>query len=76
MTALRYVLAASLLGISCAAVAAVDYNKASREAYGLKGIPHMLIIGRDGHALKMHRGYSEKSLDVIIAEINAALARA
>lgn len=53
-----------------------DYNKASREAYGVKGIPHMLIIGRDGRVLKMHRGYGEKSLDAIIAEINAALAPA
>lgn len=51
-----------------------DYNKASREAYGVNGIPHMLIIGRDGKILKVHRGYSERGLDAIIAEINAALA--
>ena len=51
-----------------------DFNKASREAYGVDGIPHMLIIGRDGRILKVHRGTAEGSLDQIIAEINAALA--
>ena len=51
-----------------------DYNKAAAEAYGVKGIPHMLIIGRDGRIQKIHRGYSEEGVDRIIAEINAALA--
>jgi thiol-disulfide isomerase/thioredoxin len=52
-----------------------DYNKASREAYGVKGIPHMFIIGRDGRIQKIHIGYGERSIDSIIAEINAALAK-
>ena len=51
-----------------------DYDGEARKAYGVKGIPHMLIIGRGGKILAMHRGYDESSLDGIIAEINAALA--
>ena len=52
-----------------------DYDGQARDAFGVKGIPHMLIIGRDGKILAVHRGYSEESLDGIIAEINAALAK-
>ncbi len=40
----------------------------------MKGIPHCAIIGRDGKIINVHRGYSESSLDSIIAEINEALA--
>ena len=59
---------------SFALLIAHDHNKAGREAYGVNGIPHMMIIGRDGRILKVHRGYSEDGVDRIIAEINAALA--
>jgi thiol-disulfide isomerase/thioredoxin len=45
-----------------------------RRAYGVKGIPHLILIGRDGKIINVHRGYSEESLDSIIAEINRALA--
>ena len=51
-----------------------DYLKKSSDAYGVHGIPHMLIIGRDGKVLAAHRGYGDSSLDGIIAEVNAALA--
>lgn len=52
---------------------ALDYGKRGSDAYGVNGIPHMVIIGRDGVILKVNRGYSEESLDGILAEINAAL---
>ena len=52
-----------------------DYGKKSSDAYGVHGIPHMLIIGRDGKVLAAHRGYGDSSLDGIIAEVNAALAK-
>ena len=42
--------------------------------FGVDGIPHCAIIGRDGKIMKVHRGYSENDLDSILAEINAALA--
>ena len=50
-----------------------DYGKRGSDAYGVNGIPHMVIIDRDGVILKVNRGYSEESLDGILAEINAAL---
>ena len=51
-----------------------DDRKRGSDAYGVHGIPHMVIIGRDGTILKVNRGYSESALDSILAEINAALA--
>jgi thiol-disulfide isomerase/thioredoxin len=50
-----------------------DSTGASR-AFGVEGIPHCAIIGRDGKIIRVHRGYSESDLDSILAEINAALA--
>ncbi len=50
-----------------------DYGHRAAEAYGVNGIPHMVMIGRDGKILSVHRGYGEGSLDDIVAEINAAL---
>ena len=43
------------------------------DAYGVNGIPHMVIIGKDGKVISVHRGYSEAALDGLLAEINAAL---
>jgi transposase len=51
-----------------------DTGKKGSEAYGVKGIPHMVIIGRDGRILKIYRGYDESQLDSIVADINRALA--
>ena len=51
-----------------------DYRKKSSDAYGVNGIPHLVIIGRDGKIVNVHHGYSEAALDSIVAEINTALA--
>lgn len=53
---------------------AYDPDKAGAQAYGVKGIPHLVIIGRDGKIVEVYRGYSEASLDGIIASINLAIA--
>jgi thiol-disulfide isomerase/thioredoxin len=45
-------------------------------AFGVNGLPHMVIIGRDGRILQVYRGYSEDSLGAIAADINKALAPA
>ena len=50
-----------------------DASGNAQKAYGVNGIPHMVIIGRDGHILQVHRGYSEGSLDEIVSDINLAL---
>ncbi len=43
-------------------------------AYGRGAIPHFVLIGRDGRILTVHRGYTEKQLDQIVADVNGALA--
>jgi thiol-disulfide isomerase/thioredoxin len=51
-----------------------DYGRKASEAYGVSGIPHLVLIGRDGRIISVHRGYSEEGIDSIIEEINRALA--
>jgi thiol-disulfide isomerase/thioredoxin len=43
--------------------------------YGVKGIPHMVIIGRDGRITAVHEGYGEDMLRPLVDEINAQLAQ-
>lgn len=52
---------------------AYDPDKAIAHAYGVKGIPHLVIIGRDGHIVKVYRGYGEESLEGIAEDLNHAL---
>ena len=52
-----------------------DYNKASSTAYGVKGIPHMVIVGKDGRILNVHKGYNDEALEPLMAEINAAMSK-
>jgi thiol-disulfide isomerase/thioredoxin len=59
---------------SLSMLVAHDAGKKGTTAYGVKSIPHMVIIGRDGKLFKLHRGYTEKALDDIVADINNALA--
>jgi thiol-disulfide isomerase/thioredoxin len=51
-----------------------DPDESARKSYGVKGIPHMVIIGRDGKIQSLYRGYSESSLEQIVADINLAMA--
>ena len=51
-----------------------DDGRVSSDAYGVHGIPHLVLIGRDGKVRQVHRGYSEDAIDEILAEINAELA--
>ena len=48
-------------------------NDKVQEAYGVKGIPHMVIVGRDGRIVAVYTGYGESSLNGIVADINRAL---
>lgn len=43
------------------------------EQYGIKAVPHMFIIDKDGTVAHTHRGYSEASLPGILDEIIALL---
>ena len=46
------------------------------EAYGVKGIPHLFLIGKDGRVAYIHVGYDASSLPGIVEELNALLAEA
>jgi len=51
-----------------------DNDRKGRELFGVSGIPHMVIIGRDGRIAAVYKGYNESSLERIVADINRALA--
>jgi thiol-disulfide isomerase/thioredoxin len=38
--------------------------------YGVKSIPHMIIIGRDGRIAAVHVGYGEDEIPALVKEIN------
>ena len=50
-----------------------DSTGSISKAYGVRSIPHLVIIGRDGRVQRVFNGYSEKQVDAIIAQVNAAL---
>ena len=52
-----------------------EYGRAG-QAYGVKGIPHMIIVGRDGKIAAIHVGYSEQELPILVDEINSAWSKA
>lgn len=39
--------------------------------YGVKAIPHMIIVGRDGRIAAIHVGYGEAEIPVLAQEINS-----
>jgi peroxiredoxin len=51
---------------------AYDPDRKGQRTYGVTGIPHMVIIGRDGRIEAVFRGYGESQLDRIVAAINRA----
>ena len=48
-----------------------DQHGRAGDAYGVKGIPHMIIVGRDGNIAAIHVGYSEQLIPFLIVEINS-----
>ena len=53
-----------------------DPDKTAASAYGVNGIPHLVIIGRDGKIQAVYRGYSESSLPAIVRDVNVAIGAA
>jgi thiol-disulfide isomerase/thioredoxin len=45
------------------------------DAYGVKGIPHLLVIGRNGRVAFKATGYGEESIQEILDAVNGELAR-
>lgn len=50
-----------------------DQYKRNADAYGVGGIPHMFIIGRDGKVRRVHRGYNETFIKVLVEDVIAAM---
>lgn len=50
-----------------------DSNKSAQALYGVSGIPHLFVIDRKGTIVAMHKGYSEKGFERIIADIHGAI---
>jgi len=44
------------------------------DKYGVKGIPHLVIVGRDGRIAAIHIGYGEGEIPVLVEELNKLLA--
>lgn len=42
-------------------------------AYGVTELPHLVVIGRDGKIVEVHRGYTEDKLADIINDVNVAV---
>lgn len=47
-----------------------DGKKRIGRKYGVEGIPHMVIIDKDGKVASVHVGYGESQLPALIDEIN------
>lgn len=45
------------------------------DAYGVKGLPHLVMIDKAGKVAHVHTGYGEKTLDRLIEQINRLLAQ-
>lgn len=54
---------------------ASDAKQEAQRSYAVKGIPHLVIIGKDGHIIQVHRGYSEAGVDAVVEDLNRALAQ-
>ncbi len=51
-----------------------DANDLSQDAFGVHGIPHLVIIGRDGRISAVRKAYDQPTLKDLAAEVNKALA--
>jgi thiol-disulfide isomerase/thioredoxin len=50
-----------------------DEDRRAQKSYGVDGLPHMVIVGRDGNVVSTHSGYGDGVIDDIVEEVNAAL---
>lgn len=53
---------------------ASDTREVAQRAYGVKGIPHLVIVDKAGRVVRVHRGYSEAGVDAVVADLNRVLA--
>lgn len=53
---------------------AYDPDRQVQKTYGVRGIPHMVIVGRDGRIVAVRVGYAKTTLDGLAEDLNRALA--
>ena len=51
----------------------VDGKHPLGHEYGVKGLPHMVLIDKEGRIAFVHEGYSEKALPEFVEQINGLL---
>jgi thioredoxin-related protein len=51
----------------------VDDDHALARAYGVDGLPHLVLVDKDGRAAYVHIGYAERQLPFFVEEINELL---
>lgn len=54
---------------------AFDRHRRAIRKYGVKAIPHMIIVDRNGRVYAQHIGYDENKLPELIEEINSVLSQ-
>jgi thiol-disulfide isomerase/thioredoxin len=50
-----------------------DESRSGFNAYGVKGLPHLVVIGKDLRIISVREGYGPGELDAVAAELKAAL---
>ena len=50
-----------------------DHRGAIKKSYGVNGIPHLVMIKKDGTIAAVKRGYSEAMVPTVIDEVNALM---
>ncbi|MCE2459459.1 MAG: TlpA family protein disulfide reductase [Pseudomonadales bacterium] len=50
-----------------------DHNGRIKKRFGVNGIPHMVMIKKDGTVAAIKRGYSEAMVPAVIDEVNALM---
>lgn len=50
-----------------------DQGEKGTQAYGVTEMPHLVVIGRDGKIVEVHRGYTDAALADIINDVNVAV---
>jgi thiol-disulfide isomerase/thioredoxin len=51
-----------------------DVDKRGFNSYGARGLPHLVVIGKDGRIVSVHSGYGRGEIPDLADELNRALA--
>ena len=51
-----------------------DDDRRGFDAFGAKGLPHLVVVGKDGRIVSVHSGYGSGEIPDLASELNRALA--